>query len=425
MFHWNATRGLTFGLALWITACSSSAPTRSTGASSGSMATTPGSTSGSAASGTAGGSTSTTGTSGSSTRSGMTAASTSAFSEASHTPFPLLASVGGPILAAPEIVAITYQGFPFDDTLDDAGPTLTQWLPQFTGEYGVQAATYQRVVLPTTAPPSVDGTTDTPRLLWSLILDGGLPLNADGGVDGMLYMVFYPPTTDETFTQSNSSCANAGNQYTAAFHRSSQEGAASLAYAVVPTCPQEPADGLTWFWGHESAEGATDPYFPTAPAYTFNPTLAVSSNPWAAQGGEIADLCEEFSQGVRLNGVYLPLLWSNRAAADGGAPCVPWSGPFFNVAATPTGAQTLAPGQSMTFQLTGWSTTPVPDWQFAAYNAYGTQPLQLSLSSQTLNNGQTATLTVTMPAGTSQPAVQFIEIFSGPEAFWDLSIIPP
>jgi hypothetical protein len=56
------------------------------------------------------------------------------------------------------------------------------------------------------------------------------------------------------------------------------------------------------------------------------------------------------------------------------------------------------------FTVAGWSTAAVPAWNLSA-EAYLSQPssftVTTSISATTMNNGQHATLTVTVPAGTA------------------------
>ncbi|MHB8418462.1 MAG: hypothetical protein ACYDCL_10330 [Myxococcales bacterium] len=389
-------------------AASATASSSSTGAGS--------SAGGSTGSGSGGGG----GTAGASAGSG----SAGGFVEAPHPPFPVLTSQGGPVLSDPLIVAVTYEDFPFEGVLADAGPTVARWLPGVAGEYGVRTASFTHVLLPFAAPAQADGMTDAPALLWGLIQDGGVPV-ADGGLAQTVYVLFYPPTTDETYLGSAAACAQSAEP--GGYHAEAQDQPEDFTFAILASCGAEPVDALTVELGHEVAEAATDPRPFTAPAYTFYASPAPPTNPWSLGGGEIADLCEADGLLTRQGGTALPLLWSNGAAADGGAPCVPWSGPFYDASAAPPGPVPLAAGQSATFRLTGWSTAPVADWNLSTWMPpWVPQVATLSLDRTQLNDGETATLTVTMPdGGWSLTPIQYIQIESGPDAVWDISIVPP
>jgi hypothetical protein len=71
-------------------------------------------------------------------------------------------------------------------------------------------------------------------------------------------------------------------------------------------------------------------------------------------------------------------------------------------------------GGQTTFHLTGWSTAPVPAWslQTYPYPVQGQATASVTLGSSTLQNGQTTTLTVGMPAGTASGTYVDVIIYS-------------
>ncbi len=73
----------------------------------------------------------------------------------------------------------------------------------------------------------------------------------------------------------------------------------------------------------------------------------------------------------------------------------------------------LGAGSQTTFSVSGWSTSAVPDWQIFAQTYQGTFQPGVSLSANTLNNGQTATLTVSVPGGTPSQSYATVMVLSG------------
>src|SRR5207302_1966609 len=114
-------------------------------------------------------------------------------------------------------------------------------------------------------------------------------------------------------------------------------------------------------------------------------------DPWYLIAGEVADLCD--GEALIKSGTFtVQRIYSNAAAAAGTNPCVPedpdavWN----DVTVEPATMPTIAAGASVTFKLTGWSTSQIPDWTLDEYTAdYAdlddtqTKP---TFSSKTINN---------------------------------------
>ncbi len=145
---------------------------------------------------------------------------------------------------------------------------------------------------------------------------------------------------------------------------------------------------------------ATDPAG-TAPAWAIHDQNSV----WSYFGGEVGDLCS-FVAPQWAEGGYTQLqrVYSNTAAAAGGDPCVPATGPYYAADVEPQTWVAVAAGSSTNFSVVGWSTAAVPAWALSA-QSYITSPQtfnpQTSLTAGMLDNGQSATLTVSVPAGTA------------------------
>ena len=198
-----------------------------------------------------------------------------------------------------------------------------------------------------------------------------------------------------------------------AYHYESEVNANghSFAYAVVSPCPGLPApppEDLVLAASHELIESATDPYINSAPAYIMlDPNQA-----WTSIGGEVGDLCAyvlpQWSEGPY---TFLQRVYSNAAAADGGAPCIPSPGPYSGADVEPQTFVAVAAGASATFQVNGWSTADVGAWPITTSTRVlqGAATVSATLGSSTLANGQTTTLEVEVPAGTASQT--YVDVF--------------
>ena len=255
------------------------------------------------------------------------------FPEASHPPSPLVKNFGGPVLATPEVVPITFPGDAFLTQIEDFVGTLgatSYW--SSLAEYGVGPVTMRSPVhlASNPFPSSVD---DAQIQTWiaAQIGNGGLP-PSDGK---SIYALFFPG--GQTIThQGGSSCTQFGGYHGEA----PLGGGQSAPYAILPRCAA-PSNGLTGLAAltaaaaHELIEACADPHPDTKPAY-----LEVQSIDFGWEiddgGGEIADMCQ-----VNADAFFQPMgfaytvqrSWSNKAAAGGHDPCVPApAGPYFNSA---------------------------------------------------------------------------------------------
>lgn len=369
------------------------------------------------------------------------------FVEAPHAALPQVPSNGGPVVAAPKLVTITFAGYGEDATMKSFADWIagSSWLTQVGHDYGVGSAVHAaHVVLQMTAP-TTPSDLDTQALIEQKIGDGTLPsaFDVDGGVDGgtgvdagagaaggYVYVLFYPQgTTAGSFLGGPDTCADlGGGQYIGGYHWETQSGAYHVPYAVVPTCSDasgvEGAADLEASASHEIIEASTDPFPYTDTGYA----LTDPNNPWTYTDGEVADLCE--GQTVQQGGFTVQRIWSNSAAAAGTAPCIPAPAEgFYDVSPAPNTTQTVAAGSSVTFTLTGFSTAPLPPWSLQALAGPGTFVPTLELSASTIGNGQTATLKVTVPttAAAQGYAAVFVSSSRSPADFnyWPVAISVP
>jgi len=326
---------------------------------------------------------------------------TGGFVTADHEPFPQLENAGGPILADPQLVTITFPGYAYTSDVEDFGDWIvgSDWLITVGAEYGVGKGDHvQKVVMPEAAPITIDDE-EIKAMLTSRIADGTLP-TPPALQNDYLYMVYFPEETTITLFGSES-CTGFGG-----YHVSVDTDTLSFAYAVMPTCPDSGLQGVTGAASHEFIEAATDAHPLVDPAFQ----LTDYDSSWSALGGEVADLC--VFGGLQAGGFYVTRSWSNAAAAAGTDPCVPATkDPYFSVSPKPAAIQLASPGQTLKYTLTGWSTEKMDDWQLVAADGFGI-PLDPKLDVNTMNNGKTATLTLTVPGGAPPQSFGLVAVMS-------------
>jgi hypothetical protein len=357
------------------------------------------------------------------------------FREAPHAPLPVVPNNGGPILAAPKLVTIVYAGFAESATMSAFGDWIvgSSWLMTVGHDYGVGPGSHvTHVVLPGPAPAQVSDL-DVQALLQSKLGDGTLPsaAGADAGGDaGYLYMIFYPPSTQTgSFLDGPSTCTQqSATSFIGGYHWETESGAYHVPYAVIPTCSSgslvEGASDLEASASHELIEAATDPFPDSAIAYG----LTDLTDPWVYTAGEVADLCEGLT--TQEAGFTAQRVWSNSAAAAGASPCVPASSePFYDVSPSPSQTQVVAAGGHVTFTLTGFSTTAAAPWALTLFPGPSSFTPTTTLGASMINNGQTTTLTVTVPAGTPSNGYAAIFVTSSRSAadftYWPVAVTVP
>ncbi|MGA7120339.1 MAG: hypothetical protein WBY94_09590 [Polyangiaceae bacterium] len=319
------------------------------------------------------------------------------FAIAPHTPYPQISTQGGGTLASVRVVSVSFQG---DSNTPDLVAFLdwmaqSTWLSEVAGEYGVLGITqHLHVDLPGPAPAALtDG--DIRTLLAAKIADGTVP-GAQAQATPLLYVMIFPNGSSVQAPTGGDACTDIpGNGY----HESTGSAATGDPYIVMPACDPRFSAVLSQLQGMELetarlvVDSLTDPNPTGNPGYV----LTDPSNPWTAIGPELGDFCwGRLTQ----DGAYtLQRVFSNRAAASGADPCVPapvGSVPF-GMTTSPVGLQTLQVAVPFAFTVTGWSAQAVPDWSFQATPWVGDYAVEATVDKSTLNNGQTATLQVTVP----------------------------
>ncbi len=273
---------------------------------------------------------------------------------ASHFPLPLMVNQGGTVLAAPNIVTVTFAGNPDTaavQTFDDTFAEGTTWWKAVSAGYGIGAATTGgHYVLPDTVSNTSldDDQGQIGQLVTQAVASGALPMPDANTV----FVLFFPSTTTITL-QGGQNCSSFG-----AYHDSvdltTEGGMLQVVYAVIANCPAAGATDQTMAEttddvSHEVIEASTDPHSATGTA-----TWSGYNDAWfrapAAPGTvpppsllEVADVCQRNGAVTDTMGNVLARSWVNAAAMASSDPCQPEApGEIFYSVAVPT---TTAPSE--------------------------------------------------------------------------------
>jgi hypothetical protein len=304
------------------------------------------------------------------------AGSDGGFVAAKHHAWPVIHSLGGPVLASPHLVALVPQNHPYAAQLGAFSNAVPQsaWWAAVSAAYGLGTMTSTVV----TGPAMTGAFTDANVSGYVQgIIDAGNAPKPDGH---QLYLLFVAPgVTGECDTQYG-------------YHDTWPKGGSSPGdvLAVSEYCPPDPQDPsqldeVTFGATHEIAEGCTNPQFGSNPAWVVEePTSQpwTQSPWWSVPAGEIADMCnyEVEDEG----GFAYERVRSVQAAAAGGDPCIPAvNRTFYDVSneSSPDWS-TIQPGQTLEVTLTGWSTGPSPGWwQLGTYVTNASTGMQSATTS--------------------------------------------
>ncbi len=348
---------------------------------------------------------------------GADAGADAGFETAPHGAFPQATDAGGPVLTNPDIVTVTFPHYDQESTVQGYGAFVagSDWLTTIGKDYGVGAGTASAVVLPSPAPATL-GDGDVQQILKTRIGDHTLPAPGPDTV----YVVYVPAGTAGTDFVGGPDCGAAEGHLLGGYHWESSLNGKPFPYAVVASCQGQSVADLELTASHEIAEAATDPFPNSAPAWG----IVDPASPWRYDNSELADLC--VLQTVTEQGYTLSRVWSNSAAAASHDPCVPVPAdalPYFNASLSPATVQTVPADGIVTYTLTGWSLGPVPDWGLSVeLSPYATFTPTTWIDRGTLNNGETATLTVVVPPGSPSGAYAGLLVYSRSQpaeaAYW-------
>lgn len=327
------------------------------------------------------------------------------FQPAPHVPLPIVYPHTGIVLSSMQLVTITYVDYAAGPDVVAFGDALvgSSWYRTVGTEYGMASASHvQHVTLG--AAPATLGRDQIAATIADLVA-GDPDLVKPAAIDNqVLYLIYIPPSV----------ARGSGLGAVRGYHEMLTVDGVRFPIAVV----FDDGKGLTATTmraAHQVVNAATNPYVPPRDGYYADPP---KTDPWRLMRREIADLCE--GEDAVIEGAFaFPRIYSNSAAIAGLPPCSPimpgdsWS----DVTAEPSQLQPVSPGGSVKFRLTGWSTSPLPDWKVRVAAAdssnFSNDEMRPELSSDTINNNVTVTLTLHVPVEASSGAAGGVEVLSG------------
>lgn len=337
------------------------------------------------------------------------------FATAPHERLPQVTTHTTPVFTTPQLVTITFDGYPFKDTVERLGDFYagSSWLAAVGAEYGVTSVTHAAKVSLGPAPATLTEAALVTQLKAAM---GGM-LPAPSATNAQLvYMVYVPRTTKFTDSVNSEMCTDNYLGY----HSHDMANGVTFAFAVIGDCNADVAD-VTSTASHELIETATDP---DDAVYIDAP----DSDPWSGMyATEVADLCEDLpNPNISEGGFALQRSWSNRAAMGSGSPCVPVpaNDVYRNVTPSPATVPTVRAGSSTTITLTGWSTAPSAPWDlYTSVEPNSDFDPMIDLSAASIGNGTTVTATLHVPAGTMAGKYATVLVYSDGGTYWPLTIV--
>jgi hypothetical protein len=340
---------------------------------------------------------------------GSCIAALACFRPAAHQNFPAMQKGAGRTLGGATLVSIVVEGDPVAKELFAFADALirSSWWSSFGDGYALTAPA-SSVHATGPALPS-DNVSDGDMIAYvQRLIAAGLAPSPDGKTIYVLYLPF-------GVTPANDGCERLVG-YHEAFDSQGD------AFAVLLRC-EVPGptlvDDLTVAASHEIAESVSDPLPGTAWTLPPSPPVSWNGSPWQVldflDQDEIGDLCT----GNRIReGAYLyQRIWSPTAQSPATEdPCVPASRePYFATSSAQEWVE-VTPGTSAEVALTGWSAAPTADWEIivtpiiplpteTSASSFGFQLRSKrsvdydGMTVPVLNNGEVATLTVTVPRG--------------------------
>lgn len=370
------------------------------------------STSSSTSSGQSSTSSSTSGQSSSST-STTSSSSTSTSSSTSSSgglgtafPFPKAIWGGGPTIAAPKVISVTFPGntFAADLATFGAGVASSSYWSAVSADLtcgGASAcvgpgpagtAAVSPVAIGSSYADSVGPNGNTLQTYLKSVI-AALPSSMAPQPDNLY--VFYVPSTTTVTLDGSPGCTAFGG-----YHNVMNINGAPVYYAIVVDCngrgslDQEQA--LTFSSSHEIAEAASDPAVGGSgqpSGYALDESLQ-GSFPWITMGlGELGDLCVDMlgldGDVTTEGGFTVQRIWSITDAATGTKdPCVPGNGQVYFNAFPTVSAVIVDVGKSQTFEIDALALGNEPTWTVAVEDAtvLGQPDQYLSFSIQGGNN---------------------------------------
>jgi hypothetical protein len=339
--------------------------------------------------------------------------------------WPLISNPGGhPVNPSVQLVTITFAGYPFTSQVEALGDYLVQssWLTDFGSEYGVGPGTHLAKL------HLADYDASKPQTISDLDIESLVLRDIDAGIlpppghpIRSLYMFYLPASVTLSNGGLGATCTNFLG-YHNEYSFSLINPGANFNYAIVADCYPGGSNELMSIEttaSHELAEAATDPFPISAPAFQIHDL----NSPWVIAGQivEAGDVCEGqylLAPGSD-GGFWVQQIWSNIAADAGLAPCVPADPqrPYFGVTVSPAGTVPADAGETVSLQVTGWSSGPITGtWTVKdsiwSGSGLGQYIPTVSWATPTLGDGTTATLSLTVPPGAGAGANGILMLYS-------------
>ncbi|MGZ6066854.1 MAG: hypothetical protein ACXWVM_30925 [Polyangiales bacterium] len=340
---------------------------------------------------------------------------------------------GGPILAKPEIVTITWTGETNADTYEAFGDALgdSAYWKTLVSEYGVGAA----VSGPTRHLRLTDA---APASLSDKDIDAFVAKNAADSMSGWpaptdqtIYVMYIPQATNVSVSGRDACTSGVGG-----YHNSTDVGGKQISYAVVMQCKEFGTlpDEATISASHEIAEASTDPQPMVQPGWVdfdHNHLAGMLFQQFAAENGDACEFYQssQYKETEPSFSYEVQRQWSNASGAAGHDPCVPApAGAYFNV--TPLDLENVTAdlsqlggstktkvqgykalvGETKTFTVGFYSDAKTDPWTIKVYEGNPvlgsggggggstTKRLELSVDKTTGQNGEKAHITVKVNA---------------------------
>jgi hypothetical protein len=332
------------------------------------------------------------------------------FTPAAHAHYPPLVLGRGGVIASLRLVTIVPANAELADELFAFGDALVEsdWLTAIGDEYGVG----QGAAVAVTGPELVAAEPLDRAAVEAYIASA---IEGDGSLapDGRSVYALYLPAGVDLI--GDEECSDGPDGHHAAF------GELGDGFAVVPRCQgifASALEQLTLIGSHEIAEAITDTtdgWHIERPPET--PGWRWTASPWLGYNGpsnayqpnvENADLCN----GTRVveGDFAYQRSFSNRAAAAGEDPCVPHLEVQYVGVSTASDWYEAEAGGAIEIPVGGWSSAPAEDWIVTQRRQGGTPgwtfagrlsgPRTTTVEGTTfqlINDGDEATLTVTVP----------------------------
>jgi len=323
-----------------------------------------------------------------------------------HPPMPQVASSGGPVIAKPSFVPVSFANDSLQGDIDAfvGAMAKTTYFEDVIGEYGVAKPTIAKPIHIAETVPANILDADIQGFIRSKVMDQTLPA-PDANT---LYVLFYPPGTTIEL-DGRKSCATFHG-----YHGEVAVGQQSAAYAVIARCsgiPEAPVMGIQYVSAvasHEIVEALTDPLVYTNPAFAMPDRDHIG---FAFLGlAELADMCALDGDAFYTPSDFpytMQRIWSNALALQGHDPCVPNVKKTTYIMAVPELEDTIGSvygktkgvkipvGQEKTIAVDLFSDGPIDSWDVRAIEPSSmNSTLDLALDRTSGTNGDKLMLTI-------------------------------